>query len=102
MFHCVILFSLKPGIPLDRVRNARKALQALVETMPGVEYLTVTHNTAKERSAYNLALFSGFENETACEIFLRHPEYQRVRNEELGPIVDAHMMAQGGDENVPT
>ena len=98
MFHCVILFSLKPGIPLDRVRKARTSLQALVETMPGVEHLIVTHNVAPERSAFNLVLFSVFENQAACEIFLRHPEYERVREHELGPIVDAHLMAQGGDE----
>ena len=95
MFHCVILFSLKPGIPLDRVRGARVALQSLVETMPGVEYLVVTHNVAGERSGFNLALFSAFESRTACEIFLRHPEYQRVWNDELGPVVERHLMAQG-------
>lgn len=98
MFHCVILFGLKPGIALDRVRNARTALQALVETMPGVEHMTVTHNVAPDRGGYNLVLFSGFENQTACEIFLRHPEYLRVREEELGPIVESWLMAQGGDE----
>jgi heme-degrading monooxygenase HmoA len=99
MFHCVILFSLKPGIPLDRVRGARKALQALVETMPGVAHLTVTHNLATDRQGFNLALFSAFETRTACEIFLRHPEYQRVWEVELAPVVDRQLMAQGeGDE----
>ena len=98
MFHCCILFALKPGIPLDRVRVARKSLQELVETMPGVEHLVVTHNFAADRGGYNLALFSVFETKTACEIFLRHPEYQRVWNEELGPVIDRHVMAQGDDE----
>ena len=60
MFHCTILFALKPGISLVRVRAAREALQALIETMPGVAHLTVTHNIADERQGYNLALFSGF------------------------------------------
>ena len=95
MFHCVILFSLKPGIPLDRVRTARKSLQALVETMPGVEHLDVTHNVAEDSGGYNLVLFSGFENENACEIFLRHTEYVRVWEQELGPIVDQQLTAQG-------
>ena len=101
MFHCVILFALKPGISLDRVRNARTALQALVETMPGVEHLTVTHNVAPDRGGFNLVLFSAFESRTACEIFLRHPEYVRVREEELGPIVESSLMAQGSDETTP-
>ncbi len=101
MFHCVILFALKPGIALDRVRGARRALQALVETMPGVEHFTVTHNVAPDRAGFNLVLFSGFESQNACEIFLRHPEYIRVRDEELGPIVDQQLMAQGSDEVTP-
>lgn len=101
MFHCVILFALRPGISLDRVRNARTALQALVETMPGVEHLTVAHNVAPDRGGFNLVLFSAFESQTACEIFLRHPEYLRVRNEELGPIVESQLMAQGSDETAP-
>ena len=95
MFHCVILFRLKPGIPLERVRGAREALQALVETMPGVAHLTVTHNLAEDRQGFNLALFSLFENQTACGIFLRHPEYQRVWEQELAPVVERHLMAQG-------
>ncbi|MCA8950300.1 MAG: Dabb family protein [Planctomycetes bacterium] len=98
MFHCVILFALKPGISLDRVRSAREALQDLVETMPGVEHLTVTHNVAAERSGFNLVLFSAFENQNACEIFLRHPEYVRIRDEVLGPLVDQRLMVQGSDE----
>lgn len=101
MFHCVLLFSLKPGIPLDRVRTARTSLQALVETMPGVEHMVVTHNVAPERGGYNLVLFSAFENRAACEIFLRHPEFERVWAQELMPIVAQHLMAQGDDATAP-
>jgi heme-degrading monooxygenase HmoA len=95
MFHCVILFRLKPGIPLERVRGARVALQSLVETMPGVAHLTVTHNLAAERQGFNLALFSLFETRNACEIFFRHPEYQRVWDTDLAPVIEHHVMAQG-------
>lgn len=95
MFHCTILFALKPGIALDRVRAAREALQALIETMPGVDHLTVTHNVADDRQGYNLALFSGFESKDACDIFFRHPEYRRVMQEELGPLIEQKVIAQG-------
>ena len=98
MFHCTILFSLKPGISLDRVRGARESLQALIETMPGVAHLTVAHNVADDRHGYNLALFSAFETRTACEIFFRHPEYQRVWREQLDPLVARQITAQGSDE----
>ncbi|MEY3160607.1 MAG: hypothetical protein RIT25_598 [Planctomycetota bacterium] len=95
MFHCVILFRLHSGITLDRVRGAREQLQALVETLPGVEHFAVTHNLASEGGGFNLALFSGFQDRAACEIFLRHPEYVRVRDEELGPLVEKRLVAQG-------
>ena len=99
MFHCTILFSLKPGIALDRVRAAREALQALIETMPGVDHLTVVHNVATDSQGYNLALFSGFESRTACDIFFRHPEYQRVWQQELDPLVDQRVVAQGNGDD---
>ena len=100
MFHCAILFRLKAGIPLDRVRGARSSLQALVETLPGVEHFTVTHNVAAEANGYNLALFSTFENKNACEIFLRHPEYRRVWEQELRPLVESHVAAHGESDSV--
>lgn len=95
MYHCVILFRLKAGIPLERVRGARNALQALVERMPGVEHFTVAHNVAPDSGGFNLALFSAFESRTACEICHRHPDYRRVWAEELEPVVEAHVTAQG-------
>ena len=99
MFHCTILFALKPGISLVTVRAAREALQALIETMPGVDHLTVTHNVAGDGQGYNLALFSGFESKEACDIFLRHPEYRRVLDDELGPLVEQRLVAMGADES---
>lgn len=98
MFHCTILFALKPGISLVKVRAAREALQALIETMPGVDHLTVTHNIADDRQGFNLALFSGFESREACDIFFRHPEFVRVMREELDPVIEQKLVAQGVDE----
>ena len=98
MFYCTILFALKPGISLVAVRTAREALQALIETMPGVDHLTVAHNVATDRQGYNLALFSGFESKEACDIFLRHPEYQRVVDEDLAPMVESRVVAMGSDD----
>lgn len=95
MFHCTILFALKPGIALDRVRLARESLQQLIERMPGVDHLSVVHNVAGDRQGYNLALFSAFESRTACDIFFRHPDYQRVWREEIEPLVERHIVAQG-------
>ena len=98
MFYCTILFAIKPGIPLDKVRSAREALQSLIETMPGVDHLTVSHNVADDRQGFNLALFSGFESKEACEIFFRHPEYACAMRE-LEPLIEHRVIAQGSEES---
>lgn len=98
MFHHVMLFRLRPGVPLERVRGARESLAALVESLPGVERFTVTHNTATDNGGYTLALFSIFESPQAYEIFTRHPEYLRVWKEDLEPVVEHFLVAQGEPE----
>ncbi|MGE0143896.1 MAG: Dabb family protein [Planctomycetota bacterium] len=94
-FHHVILFRLREGVPLDRVRSAREALAELVETLPGVLYLTVTHNVAEHNGGYTMALFAGFENKGAFEICTRHPEWKRVFQEHIEPVVEARIVAEG-------
>jgi heme-degrading monooxygenase HmoA len=87
MFHHVVLFRLRPGITLERVRRAREQLSRLAETLPGVLHFAVTHNVALENGGYTLALFSAFENERAYEIFTRHPDHVRVIADDLTPVV---------------
>lgn len=101
MFHHVVLFRLRPGVTLEKVRRAREQLSRLAETLPGVLHFCVTHNVAGESSGYTLALFSAFENERAYEIFIRHPEHQRVLAEDLTPVVESRVVAQGRDEPLP-
>ncbi len=97
MFHHVVLFRLRPGITLERVRRAREQLSRLAETLPGVLHFAVTHNVAIENGGYTLALFSAFENERAYEIFTRHPDHVRVITDDLAPVVEAKVVAQGRD-----
>lgn len=98
MFHHVVLFRLRSGITLERVRQAREQLGRLAETQPGVIHFTVTHNVAEEHGGFTLALFSAFENQRAYELFTRSPELLRVVNDELGPVIEGRVVAQGWDE----
>lgn len=95
MFHHVTLFRLKPGVTLDRVRQAREQLASLVETLPGVMHFTVTDNLAEGNQGFTLALFSLFESRGAFEIFQRHPGYQQVLAELLNPVVEQRLVAEG-------
>jgi hypothetical protein len=97
-FHHVVLYRLRPGVTLDRVRAAREALAALVETLPGVVHFVVTDNLAVESGGYTLALISSFEGRAAYEIFARHGEVRRVEDELLAEVVEHRIVAQGVDE----
>lgn len=94
-FHHVVLFRLRAGIPLDQVRAAREALAELVETLPGVVEFTVTDNLSSSNQGFTMALFSTFENRQAYEIFSRHPEVQGVWDEQLEPVIESSLVAQG-------
>ena len=95
MFHHVVLFRLEKDVTLDRVRAARESLAALVETLPGVHQFAVTDNLADANRGYTLALFSAFEDRSACNIFTRHPEYRRVWTELLEPVIAERIVAEG-------
>lgn len=98
LYHHTTLFRLKPGVTLDRVRTAREALSRLVETLPGVVDFTVTDNLAELSQGFTLALFSLFENERAYLVCKRHPEYQRVWNELLAPVIEDRIVAEGTED----
>ena len=90
-----MLFRLRPGITIDRVRHAREALAGLVETLPGVLHFTVTDNLAERNGGFTMALFSAFDTRAAFDVCMRHPEYRRVWQDALQPIIDEHLIATG-------
>jgi heme-degrading monooxygenase HmoA len=95
MFHHVVLYRLRAGVTLDRVRAARESLAALVESLPGIHHLSVTDNLATQNGGYTLALFSAFESQAAFDIYRRHPEQVRVEQELLAPVVEERIVAEG-------
>lgn len=95
MFSHVVLIRLRRGVTLERVRVAREALAQLVEQLPGVIHFSVTDNLAEQNAGYTLMLFSLFEDRAAFEIYRRHPEAIRVRDELLAPILENRIEAEG-------
>lgn len=98
MFHHVERYRLKEGVPLAEVRAGFDALAALVETLPGVEYFSVTENTVDPHGGWSMVLFSAFSDRGACDIFLRHPESRSIWTERLDRVVaDREVVARGID-----
>jgi hypothetical protein len=91
----VLLFRLREGVTLDRVRAAREALAELVETLPGVLHLAVVDNLSAENRGYTLALCAVFESRHAFEVCTRHPDWLACRDELLSPIVAERLAVEG-------
>lgn len=94
-FHHVILFRLREGITLDRVRAARETLAELVELLPGVLHLAVTDNQSARNAGFTMVLFAVFENRPAYEVCTRHPEWQRAFAEFIDPVVAERLVVEG-------
>ena len=94
-FHHIVLFRVREGVTLDRVRRSREALASLVETLPGVRDFTVTENLAPDHEGYKLALISSFEDRRAYDIFARHPEAQAALEEFMQHVAEDHLIVQG-------
>ena len=94
-FHHVVLVRLRSGVTLERVRAAREAMAELVETLPGLLHLGVVDNLSALNAGYTIALCAVFENRHAFEVCTRHPEWLRVWNQLLAPIIADRIVAEG-------
>lgn len=65
----------------DREENARKIkekLEALIPIIKEVKKLEVGINFEKSDMAYDVVLYSEFENERELDTYQNHPEHQNV------------------------
>lgn len=96
LHHLVVVWLKQPGDASLRQRyiDESKALAKL----PGVlAYDVGTPAQAKQRrgsaaldESYDVAIAGVFENQSAFEAFLQHPEYGRVAREVLRPMVERY------------
>ncbi len=97
-FHYIVLFRLREGVPLERVRAAKDALASLVETSPGVRHFVVTENVAQENGGFRLALISNFENRQAFDIFARRPEVRAILDQMVEEVAEDRVVVQGAGD----
>jgi hypothetical protein len=62
----------------DNARQAKSLLESLNGMVPGLLQLQVGIDFSRTESSADLVLFSEFEDRTALEEYLRHPEHQKV------------------------
>lgn len=94
-FHHIVVYRLRAGVTLDRVRSVRDDLAALVETLPGVRDFIVTDNVSPDAQGYKLALIATFDDRRAYEIFTRHPESKRILEALENEVTEDRLVIQG-------
>ncbi len=82
MINHVVLFKLKEFENEDQkavVRSKiKKALLALVDSIPEIKYMQVGENHKLQSAAFDLCLISHFESFHDLEVYRVHPEHVKV------------------------
>jgi hypothetical protein len=63
---------------LENMNIIKSRLEALVGKIPEIKKLEVGININKSPAAFDMTLYSEFENEEALEIYQKHPEHVKV------------------------
>ena len=82
----VVLLQWNPGTAPETVERAFEELRALKGKIPGIMELTCGANFTDRARGYTHGLVVLFTDRAALEVYLPHPEHQRVVQEFINPI----------------
>jgi hypothetical protein len=89
MLKHIVLFKLKEHAEgagkAENAGKAKEALEALVKKIPQVRRLEVGINSIPSDAAYDIAIYSEFQDEKDLSLYMRHPEHVKVA-EFLGKV----------------
>lgn len=78
----IVLWKLKSFAEgADKGENARKIkteIEALKKKIPQIRHIEVGINFLASDAAYDVALYSEFENEKDLDVYQKHPEHMKV------------------------
>ncbi len=80
MIHPIVMFKLKPGIGKDSqaVKDVFATLQSLPQTIPEICGWECGMNIAHLPIAYDVGLYSTFDNEQDLATYVAHPDHQAM------------------------
>jgi heme-degrading monooxygenase HmoA len=82
MIRHIVLWKLKDQAEGASREQNIKHMRALLEALPGViseiKGFEVGQNTPRDETAYDLALYSTFASREALQVYIEHPEHQKV------------------------
>lgn len=95
MLKHIVLFKLKPtaeGASKDENANKiKRDLEALKGVIPQIRHIEVGINCLPGDSAYDVAIYSEFENEADLSVYAKHPEHVRV-GEFVGKVRESRVV----------
>lgn len=79
----IVMWKLKDfaegGNKADNAKKIKAMLESLEDKIPEIKHIEVGINIETSSAAYDLVLYSEFEDEKGVEIYQEHPEHQKVR-----------------------
>ena len=80
MIHHIVMFKLKPGTSKDSqaVKDVFATLQSLPQTIPQICGWECGMNIAHRPIAYDVGLYSTFDNEQDLATYVAHPDHQAM------------------------
>ncbi|MGI0117785.1 Dabb family protein [Zooshikella sp. RANM57] len=77
----IVLLKCKSTVSEEDFRQLEAALQGLVGKIPGLQQVMFNKNTSPEgkHQGYTHGFYMMFENLTARDVYLTHPEHQQVK-----------------------
>ncbi len=78
MIKHIVFFRIKSEKKEEDLENLKHMIENLKNTIPGILSIEAGINISPRETAYDIALVSEFENETALKEYAAHPEHQKL------------------------
>jgi len=84
----IVLFKVKSGTPSEESDRMLEALRSLAGRVPAIHELTCGTNTSNRNQGFTHGLLVRVPSQNALEVYINHPEHQRIVAEYVRPIVE--------------
>ena len=74
----IVMFAFKDDNKAENIQEAKRVLEALVQTIEPLKTMEVGVNIVPSERAYDLVLYSTFEDMAGLDIYRVHPEHLKV------------------------
>lgn len=74
----VVMFAFKKSTAAEEIEEARRAIEGMMDLVPGLKNIKAGLNFAEEDRAMDMVLISHFDDREALDFYATHPEHLKV------------------------